>query len=160
MRWLAEDKRTVFLGQSVAWDGARMHASLEGVPNAKRMEMPVIEDFQLGFSIGLALGGLVPICLYPRIDFMLLAMNQLVNHLDRICEMGDFRPQVIVRTTVGSKIPFNAGPQHTGNYIEPLRGMLRNVRVVELTAAAAVEPAYAEALMGPESHLIIERPCE
>jgi len=44
--------------------------------------------------------------------------------------------------------------------LEPLRGMLRNVRVVELTTAAAVEPAYAEALMGPESHLIIERPCE
>ena len=156
---IAEAPRTLFLGQSVAYDGARIHASLEGVPNDKRMEMPVVEDFQLGFSIGLALAGVLPICIYPRIDFMLLAMNQLVNHLDRIEEMGDFRPKVIIRTTVGARVPFNAGPQHTGNYVEPIRAMLRHVNVVELREAKHVRVAYRAALRGPHSFLFVENPC-
>ena len=158
MRWLAQDPRTMFVGQSVRYDGAAIYASFDGVPMEKRLEMPVIEDFQLGFCIGLALSGKIPICVYPRLDFMLLAMNQLVNHLDRFCEMGDYRPKVIVRTRIGAKIPLNAGPQHTGDYTQALSLMLRNVRVVKLTEAAEVVPAYQRALYASESTLLIEAP--
>src|SRR5262245_57528246 len=65
MRELAKDARTLFIGQSVAYDGATIFHSLEGVPMAKRIEMPVIEDFQMGYCIGLSLAGLVPISIYP-----------------------------------------------------------------------------------------------
>ena len=158
MRWLAEDPRTVFVGQSVRYDGAAIYTSFDGVLMQKRLEMPVIEDFQLGFCIGLSLSGKIPICVYPRLDFMLLAMNQLVNHLDRFCEMGDFRPKVIVRTRIGAKTPLDAGPQHTGDYTQALSLMLRNVRVLKLTEPAEVMPAYLRALHAPESTLLIEAP--
>ena len=158
MRWLAADVRTIFVGQSVRYDGAAIYASFEGVPMDKRLEFPVLEDMQLGFCIGLALSGKIPICVYPRLDFMLLAMNQLVNHLDRFCEMGDYRPKVIVRTRVGAKTPLDAGPQHTGDYTQALSLMLRNVRVVKLTEAAEVMPAYQRALYAAESTLLIEAP--
>lgn len=156
MLMLAADERTLFVGQSVAYDGATMYYSLRGVPLDKRLEMPVIEDFQLGFCIGLSLNGHIPICIYPRMDFLLLAMNQLVNHLDRFCEMGDFRPKVIVRTRVGPTKPLNAGPQHTGNYTEALALMLRNVDVVELNHADDVMPCYRDALASPRSTLVVE----
>ena len=156
MLMLAEDERTLFVGQSVAYDGATMYQTLEGVPDAKRLEMPVIEDFQLGFCLGMSLKGTIPICIFPRMDFLLLAMNQLVNHLDRFCEMGDFRPKVIVRTRVGPKAPLNAGPQHTGDYTEALRLMLRNIDVVELSRAHEVLPCYAHALVSQRSTLVVE----
>ena len=38
----------------------------------------------MGLSLGLALQGFVPVSIYPRIDFLLSATNQLVNHLDKI----------------------------------------------------------------------------
>jgi pyruvate/2-oxoglutarate/acetoin dehydrogenase E1 component len=156
MRMLAQDSRTLFVGQSVAYDGATMYYSLDGVPQDKRLEMPVIEDFQLGFCIGLSLMGRIPICIYPRFDFLLLAMNQLVLHLDRFCEMGDFRPKVIVRVRVGPQAPLNAGPQHTGNYTRAFAMMLRNVKVVEVNTAQDVERCYRAALARPQSTLVVE----
>ena len=156
MLMLAADERTLFVGQSVAYDGATMYHSLNGVPMDKRLEMPVIEDFQLGFCIGLSLIGRVPVCIFPRMDFLLLAMNQLVLHLDRFCEMGDFRPKVIIRTRVGPKKPLDAGPQHTGNYSEAFSLMLRNVQVVELNHADDVLSCYRDALRNPYSTLVVE----
>src|SRR3990167_7475318 len=156
MLMLAADERTLFVGQSVAYDGATMYHSLRGVPAEKRLEMPVIEDFQLGFCLGLSLRGRIPISIYPRMDFLLLAMNHLVLHLDRFCEMGDFRPKVIVRTRVGPTKPLNAGPQHTGNYTEAFDLMLRNVDVVELNHADDVMPCYRDALESLFSTLVVE----
>jgi len=156
MLMLARDERTLFVGQSVAYDGATMYHSLNGVPREKRLEMPVIEDFQLGFCIGLSLKGRIPICIYPRMDFLLLAMNQLVNHLDRFCEMGDFRPKVIIRTRVGPKKPLNAGPQHTNDYTNAFELMLRHVEVVKLNYADEVVSCYRDALMNPYSTLVVE----
>ena len=46
---LAKDERVVFVGQSCRYDGAAIYETLEGVPMEKRIEMPVIEDFQLGY---------------------------------------------------------------------------------------------------------------
>lgn len=146
----------LFVGQSVAYDGATMYETLAGVPAEQRLEMPVIEDFQLGYCIGMSLKGRLPVCIYPRMDFLLLAMNQLVNHLDRFCEMGDFRPKVIVRTRVGPKTPLNAGPQHTGNYTEALSMMLRNIDVVELNHPADVLPCYLDAVISKRSTLVVE----
>ena len=156
MLMLAADERTLFVGQSVAYDGATMYHSLNGVPMDKRLEMPVIEDFQLGFCLGLSLTGRIPICIYPRMDFLLLAMNQLVLHLDRFYEMGDFRPKVIVRTRVGPRKPLDAGPQHTGNYSRAFGLMLRNVGVVELNHANQVLPCYRHALINRYSTLVVE----
>jgi len=158
MLMLAADERTLFVGQSVAYDGAAMHKSLEGVPHDKRLEMPVIEDFQLGFCTGLSLRGRIPVCMYPRMDFMLLGMNQLVNHMDRLQEMSDFRPKVIVRTAVGGTWPLNAGPQHTGHYTNAFRSMLRNVRVIEMNLAMDVVPGYKLALERSESFVMVENP--
>lgn len=156
MNLLAVHPRTVFIGQSVRWDGARIHTTLEGVPHERRREHPVIEDHQLGYAIGLAMKGLIPVCIYPRIDFLLLAMNQLVNHLDKIPALWGIHPKVIVRTTVGTKKPLDAGPQHTQNHTNAIRAMLQSVRVEELTSEHEVEDTYMRALVSQESYLIVE----
>ena len=157
MRWLAEDPRTVFVGQSMRYDGAAIYHSLDGVPMDKRIEMPVVEDFQLGYCTGLSLIGKLPICIYPRMDFMLLCMNQLVNHLDKLPMFG-WRPKVIIRTRVGQKKPLDAGPQHTQNHTFAFRQMLTTVDVVELRDARDVLPAYEMAARAKHSTIIVENP--
>lgn len=155
MRRLAEREDTLFLGQSVAYDGAAIYASLEGVPMKKRLEMPVAEEFQMGYSIGLALVGKLPICIYPRMDFMLLAVNQLVNHLDKLPLWG-WKPKMIIRTTIGKKAPLNAGPQHTQNYTEAFQRMLHTILVREVRTPQEVQLAYQLALDSERSTLIVE----
>lgn len=155
---LAADPRTVFVGQSVRYDGTAMYASLDGVPMEKRIEMPVVEDFQLGFCTGLALMGRVPVCLFPRMDFLLLAANQLVNHLDKLPRYG-WSPKVIIRTVVGSTSPLDAGPQHTMDHTWAFRAMLGpSIGVLSCFTADDVAWAYTYAMQGGDSFLIVEHP--
>ena len=84
MDWLAKKKDTIFLGQSVKYSGNAIFNTLKTVPKNKKLETPVFEEMQMGISTGLALEGYIPITCYPRFDFLLLACNQLVNHLDKI----------------------------------------------------------------------------
>lgn len=157
MRSLAHDERSIFIGQSVCYDGAAIYHSLDGVPMSKRMEFPVVENLQLGYCTGLSLTGKLPICIYPRMDFMLLAMDALVNHLDKLPMFG-WHPKVIIRARVGQKKPLDAGPQHTNNYSTAFRQMLHTVEVLELRRAEDVLPAYAVALRNKHSTIIVENP--
>ena len=159
MRWLAEEPRTVFVGQSVRYDGAAIYHSLKGVPMEKRLEFPVVENLQLGYCTGLSLTGKLPVCIYPRMDFMLLAMDALVNHLDKLPLYG-WKPKVIIRCRVGQKtkdgVPMDAGPQHTQNYTHAFRQMLTTVTVREVRTSFEVEDAYREALRSKHSWIIVE----
>ncbi len=156
---LAADPRTVFVGQSVRYDGAAVFDSLDGVPMDRRIEMPVIEDFQMGYCTGLALKGKIPVCIYPRMDFMLLCANQLVNHLDKLPLFG-WHPKVILRTMVGQKAPLDAGPQHTQDHTYAFQLMLKTVEVHQVRTPAEVAWAYDKAMAQPGSTLIVENPRE
>lgn len=158
MTWLGEQSDTIFLGQSVAYPGNALYKTLSGVPMEKRIEMPVAEEMQMGLSIGLGLTGKTVISIYPRFDFLLCAVNQLVNHLDKLEEFthNEFRARVIIRVGIGSTSPLYPGIQHCGNYTEAFRQMLQNVRVTELKYPGQIVPAYQTAHIINHSSLIIE----
>ena len=84
MDWLAAKNDTIFIGQSVSYSGNAIYNTLKSVPENKKIELPVIEELQMGLSTGMALEGYVPITCYPRFDFLVLAFNQLINHADKI----------------------------------------------------------------------------
>lgn len=148
MKLLAQEKRVIFLGQNIVYPGSIMSSSLQDIPNSKKIELPLIEDAQIGMSIGLSLEGYIPVSIYPRIDFLIMATNQLVNHLDKIEEMSceQFRPKVIIRTALGSTKPLYPGIQHCSDYTEGLRHMLKNIDVIKLTKSRDIVPAYKHAL--------------
>jgi pyruvate/2-oxoglutarate/acetoin dehydrogenase E1 component len=156
MGLLATHDKALFVGQAVRFDGQTAYATFKDVPMEKRIEMPVCEDFQMGFCIGLAMQGFIPICFYPRFDFLIMALNQLVNHLDKIPLMGGFRPKVIIRTAVGRSTPLNPGPQHIQNHTVALNLMLRTVRVFELFDTVHILPTYKYALTAKHSTLLVE----
>ena len=166
MAMLAQHPNTIFVGQAVKYNSQAQFETFSGVPDEKKIEMPVIEDFQMGFCTGLALQGYVPISFYPRMDFLLLAANQLVNHLDKITLMSErdfgrigYWPKVIIRTCVGQTKPLDAGYQHTQNHTEAFRLMLKTVRVDEVRTPEEVLSAYQRAIMSESSTLVIENPC-
>lgn len=158
MLLLAAHPNALFLGQNVAYDGNVMYKHFAGVPMEQRLELPVCEELQMGMSVGLALQGFLPISVYPRMDFIVLAMNQLVNHLDKLPIMsnGQYQPRVIIRTKVGSKHPLDAGPQHTQDHTEALRLMLTTVVVEKITEPNSIMPTYNRAVERPGSTLVIE----
>lgn len=148
MEYLAQDRRTIFIGQAVAVPGTIMSPTLVNVPAEKKIELPVAEEMQMGMSLGLALDGFVPVSIYPRWNFMLLAIGQLVNHLDKIKEMsqGGYKPKVIIRTGIGATRPVNPQCQHLGDFTEAFRLMLTNIEVIRLDEPSDVLPAYDMAL--------------
>lgn len=160
MDWLAEKEDTIFLGQACKVSGHAISSTLVNVSIEKRVELPVFEETQLGIATGMALEGYVPITVYPRFDFFILACNQLINHLDKIRNMskGAMTPRVIIRVSVGSKNPIDAGPQHTQNHTEAMRKMLTDINVVELIEAADIFPAFKEAYEREDSRatLLVE----
>ena len=53
MKFYSQDKKTLFLGQSVKYPGNAIYGTLTSVPDKKKIELPVFEDVQMGISIGL-----------------------------------------------------------------------------------------------------------
>ena len=147
MEWLAQKPDVLFLGQAVEYQGTVMSNTLKDVSKDKLLEMPVAEEMQLGISTGLAINGIVPISIYPRWNFLLLATNQLVNHLDKIATYSnrEFKPKVIIRTSIGSKNPLDPQIQHTGDFTLPFRMMLDTVQVMLLKKPSWAFPLYKEA---------------
>lgn len=153
MNWLAEQENTIFLGQSIVYPGNALYKTLIDIPIHKKIEMPVAEEMQLGVSIGLSLAGKIPVCIFPRMDFMMCCMNQLVNHLDK-----DIYPaKVIIRTAIGSKSPLYPGSQHCQDYTIAFQQLLKNVSVVKLECAKDIVPSYINALRDNKSSLLIEK---
>jgi pyruvate/2-oxoglutarate/acetoin dehydrogenase E1 component len=156
MTWLGQQPRTLFLGQAVAYPGTAMFNTLRDVPAERRREFPVAEDFQMGASIGLALAAYVPISIFPRWNFLLLAVNQLVNHLDKLPLISDYRPKVIIRTGVGSVRPLDPQWQHKGDFTDAIQMMLKTIRVVRLEEPEDIVPSYQEAYESDESTILCE----
>lgn len=158
MELLAQDERVIFLGQTVEYKGSTIWGSVKDLPKEKRIELPILEEVQMGMSIGLALEGFIPVSVYPRMDFMILATNQLVNHLDKAKELskGQFNPKVIIRTLLGSKDPLYPGPQHCQDHTSAYKLMLTNVDVIKLDRIKNIVQTYKDALENDKSSLIIE----
>lgn len=158
MKMLGEHEKTVFIGQTVGCKGSAIFGTLKHIPMEKRIELPVIEDVQMGMSIGLALEGFIPVSIYPRMDFLILATNQLVNHLDKMEQMscGQFKPKVIIRTAIGSIKPLFPGPQHNQDHTAALKLLLTNVNVVKLGRKQDIIPEYKKALESDKSTILIE----
>ena len=160
MEFLARDERVMFLGQAVACPGTAMSNTLKNVAREKLLEMPVTEDLQMGVSNGLALTGVVPVCIYPRWNFLLCSVSQVVSHLDKLPAMsnGGYQPKVIIRTGIGSERPLHPQFQHVGDFTDAFRLMCKNIEIIRLDEPEHIFPAYEKALTRTDgkSTIIVE----
>lgn len=98
-------------------DHVRFFGSINGIPEEfgpeRCFDTPIAEDSMVGFALGAALNGLRPIHLHIRVDFLLLAMNQLVNMVSATTynSGGKLKVPLVMRVVVGRG--WGQGSQHS-----------------------------------------------
>lgn len=107
MRQEMERDPNVFVyGIGVA-DHTRVFGSTEGLVEQfgpdRCFDTPLCEDAMTGFGLGAAINGMRPIHIHIRVDFLLLAMNQLVNMASTFAYLteGKLKVPLVIRAIVG-----------------------------------------------------------
>jgi pyruvate/2-oxoglutarate/acetoin dehydrogenase E1 component len=123
---LASDPRVFLLGQGL-WSPWYAGSSLDGLDvefgRERVVDSPVSENAVTGLGIGAALTGLRPIVFHPRMDFMLLAMDPIVNQAANWCYL--FAGQVSVPIVIRAVI--NRGGEQGAQHSQALHAMLMHV---------------------------------
>ena len=147
MDFLGSKKNTIFIGQAVEVPGTAMYNTLKNVPKKKLLELPVAEEMQMGMSLGLAMDGNVSVSIFPRWNFLLSGINQLINHIDKFKLMtgNQLKPKIIIRTSIGSQKPLHPQYQHTGDFSSAIQKMCTTIEVVKLNKSEKVFPSYKKA---------------
>lgn len=98
------------------------------------MDMPTSENGMTGVAIGSALAGMRPVMVYQRVDFFLLAMEQLVNQAAKWHYMFGGRSSVplVMRIIIGRG--WGQGPQH-GQSLQAWFAHIPGLKVVMPTTA-------------------------
>lgn len=123
---MARDPNVFVLGQGVD-DPAGMFGVSKGLQErfgAERVfDTPLSEDALTGVVTGAAMTGMRPVYMHNRPDFLLLTMNQLVNHASKMHYMdnGHTRVPMVVWSAIGRG--WGSGPQHS----QAIQGLLLGV---------------------------------
>ena len=148
MDLLSSCDKTIFIGQSIKYGGTGLYDTLLNVSDEKKIEWPIAEYLQMGASIGLGLEGFIVVTLFPRWNFLLMATDQIVNHLDKLTIMSDGKcaPKLIIRVSVGSEHPVDPQCQHKGNFTDAFRLMCKTLDIIDLKNPEDIFPSYEKAL--------------
>ncbi len=113
---MEHDERVIVFGLDVD-DPKRILGTtnqlLEKYGSERLFGTPLSEDAMTGAAIGMAMGGLRPIHIHIRMDFLMLAMNQIVNMAAKAPYMtgGQLSVPMVVRSIIGKS--WGQGAQHS-----------------------------------------------
>jgi acetoin:2,6-dichlorophenolindophenol oxidoreductase subunit beta len=106
MQEMERDSRVFIYGIDVA-DHKSIFGSTKGIlekfGTQRCFSTPLSEDAMTGFGLGAAINGLRPVHVHMRVDFLLLAMNQLANMVSsyRYSTCGELNVPMVIRAIVG-----------------------------------------------------------
>jgi len=129
---MALDRSVMVIGQGTR-DRGHIFGSVEGLFDkygpARVVEMPLSENAIAGICVGAALNGLRPMLILQRVDFVFLALDQLINHASKYHFMfgGKVKVPVTIRLIIGKG--WGQGPQHSQS-LHSLFSHFPGVRVV------------------------------
>jgi pyruvate dehydrogenase E1 component beta subunit len=141
---LARDERVFLMGEEVGvFEGSyKVSAGLldEFGPDRVR-DTPISEEGFVGAAVGAAMGGERPIVEIMTINFLLVAMDQVVNHAAKVRTMfgGEVGCPMVIRT------PNGAGNQLTAQHSQSLEGWFAGTPGLKVVAPAT--PADAKGLL-------------
>ena len=110
------DPSVIFLAEGVA-DPSSVYGTTKGIAEhcgaARVVEMPVAENALTGVAVGAAIAGKRPVISFHRVEFALLAMEQLVNNAAkaRYISNGRHRVPLVIRMVIGRG--WGQGPEHS-----------------------------------------------
>ena len=117
---LSLNKRVRFVGYNTK-HGHQMYSTLKWCEESC-IETPVAENLMMGIAMGLSLEGYRPIVCFERSNFLLPALDAIINHLYGLPKMsGEFNFPVIIRVIIPTDKPLNCGLQHLGDYTDIIK---------------------------------------
>lgn len=123
---LEHDPRVFLLGQGL-WSPWYAGASLKDLDKEfgrdRVMDSPVSENATTGAAIGAAIAGMRPIIFHPRMDFMLLAVDPIVNQAANWAYM--FAGQVSVPVVIRAVI--NRGGEQGAQHSQALQAVFTHI---------------------------------
>ena len=157
MENLAKDEKVRFLGYNVKY-GSRAYKTLEGIPQEQLIETPLAENLMADLTMGLSLTGFHPVVFFERHDFMLNALDAIVNHIGKLEELsyGEFKCPLIIRAAVGSTKPLYPGLQHMQDFTKVFKE-IAGFDVLDIQTSSGILRAYEEAAKFNKPVMIIER---
>lgn len=155
---MARDSSIVVFGEG-AQDPVITYGTTGGLQSKfgqdRVFDTPLAEDGMTGAAIGMALAGLRPIHFHQRVDFLLLAMNQLINIAAKSRYMygGAVSVPIVVRAVIGRS--WGQGAQHS----QGLHSMFMHVpglRVFAPTTPHDAKGAITQAIRDDNPVVFIE----
>jgi pyruvate/2-oxoglutarate/acetoin dehydrogenase E1 component len=153
---LLASKNTIIIGQAVKYKGHALTRQASFWSDDKKIELPVAEEMQTGIALGMSINGDIIVSIYPRMNFLICAANQIFNHLDKWKLMGCNNPHVILKAVIGSEYPLDPGHQHKANWAKEIESMCDTINVFDLLYPHQIYDAYDFCINNAGVHLIIE----
>lgn len=99
------DKNVILMGQGIDDKGAfyGTTAGLSHIYGDRLIETPVSENAMVGVAVGLAMSGKRPVIQFHRVEFALLAMEQIINNAAKMhyISNGKHKCPLVIRMIVG-----------------------------------------------------------
>jgi len=138
---MARDQRVFCIGEDIGipggWGGAfTVTLGLEKDFRDRMIDTPISENGFIGMALGAALMGLRPVADVQYGDFLLCAMDQVVNQIAKMRYMsgGKLRVPLVLRAPVGAT---GRGAQHGSN----MEAMFLNVPGIKIVCPATAYDA-------------------
>jgi pyruvate/2-oxoglutarate/acetoin dehydrogenase E1 component len=141
---MAADARVVLIGQGL-WSPWYAGGSLDNLDRefgrGRVLDTPVSENAVSGMAVGAALAGMRPIVFHPRMDFLLLAMDPVINQAANWSYLfaGKASVPLVIRAVI------NRGGEQGAQHSQALHAMFMHVPGLKTVMPAT--PADAKGLL-------------
>ena len=155
---MARDETVCLIGEDVGAPGGAFGASkglLDAFGALRVRDTPISEAVIVGAALGAAMTGLRPMVEVMFLDFMPVAMDQVVNQAAKVSYMsaGHYHAPMVVRTICGSGR--GTGPQHSQN-LEAWLAHVPGLKVVWGSTPADAKGLLKAAIRDNDPVVVIE----
>ena len=151
------DKNILLMGQGIDDKGAfyGTTAGLRDVYGTRLIETPVSENAMVGVAVGLAMSGKRPVIQFHRVEFALLAMEQIINNAAKMhyISNGQHKCPLVIRMIVGRG--WGQGPEHSQS-LEAMFAYIPGLKVLMPTFPADYKGMLIAAIEDDNPVVIIE----
>ncbi len=118
-------------------------------------DLPTAENGFTGFSLGLAISGYRPVMVHQRVEFSLLAFDQIVNQISKWYYMsgGKVNVPIVIRLIIGKG--WGQGPQHSQS-LEALFSHIPGLKVVAPSNSEDAKGMLISSINDPDPVIFFE----
>lgn len=155
---MAHDENVIFYGLG-ATDPRRIFGTTNGLletfGSSRVFDMPTAENGMTGIAVGAAIGGLRPVMVHQRLDFFLLALDQLINSAAKWHFMfgGQTPVPITIRLITGRG--WGQGPTHSQN-LQALFAHIPGLKVVMPTTPEDAKGMLIDSILDDDPVIFLE----